>query len=140
MKNQKNRHWQSLLPAAIAIVILLGAASTTSAQKSLNAKYPKPDFSAMEEFWEIISYEYDFTTNGTPKFTVVVKKKQEKAPRAWDVTWYDGDGVKVGHGFLGFDTLNQTKVGENARATAICPWKNEMEKVTKVVATDNGSF
>ena len=139
MKKQNNTKL-TIIAMAITTIFIFSVASSAWAQKSLNAKYPKPDFSAMEEFWEIISYEYDFTTNGTPKFTVVVKKKQDKAPRAWDVTWFDGDGIRVGHGFLGFDTINVVKVGENARATAVAPWKNEMEKVKKIVVTDNGSF
>ena len=91
-------------------------ASPAFGQKSLNAKYPKPDFTAMEEYWDIVSYEYDFTKNGIPTFTVVAKKKVEKAPRDWNVRWYDGDGVKISRYRLFFDVINKAEVGEPVRA------------------------
>lgn len=136
MRRKFNQRWHLVLLATIATVIVLAASSATFAQKSLNAKYPKPNFSAMEKYWEIISYEYDFTGNGTPKFTVLVKKKVEQAPRVWYVTWTDGDGVRVGQGALSYDPMNQVKVGENTRATGLAPWKDVMGKVKKVVVTE----
>jgi len=30
----------------------------------------------MEEYWDIVDYEYDFTGNGVPAFIVIAKKKK----------------------------------------------------------------
>ncbi len=41
MNKQTNQRWQSVLLAAIATVIMLGASSSAFAQQSSNAKYPR---------------------------------------------------------------------------------------------------
>jgi hypothetical protein len=132
-----NKRWQSLLLTTIATVIMLGT-SPAFGQKSLNAKYPKPNFSAMEEYWEVVSYEYDFTGNGIPVFIVVAKKKDANAPRAWNVTWRDAAGVKVASEKpLWFDNNNTAKVGEPVRAEAYAPFKRVMPTVKTVVITED---
>ena len=75
MTKQTVQRWQSLLLVTIAAVIVLGASSSAFAQKSWNAKSPKPDFSAMEEYYEIVEYEYDFTTN-IPTFYVIANRSK----------------------------------------------------------------
>ena len=95
MNKQITKRWQSLLLVTIATVIMLGASSSAFAQKSWNDKTPKPDFSAMEEYWEIVEYEYNFTENSLPTFTVIAKKKEKNVPLKWDVTWRDSKGVKI---------------------------------------------
>ena len=140
MNKQINLSGQSLLLATIAIVFVLGASSAVFAQKSLNSKYPKPDFSAMEEYWEVVSYEFDYTGSESmvPQIFVVAKKKQEKVLRRWDVNWYDADGVKIIPSTpLWFDTANRVSVGEPAKASAFCPFKDKMAKVKKIVVTES---
>ena len=141
MKKGTNSKWQArVVFAAIAAVMIIGVSFGTFGQKSLNAKYPKPDFSAMEQYWEVVSYEYDFTGNGIPTFIVVAKKKDKQVPRNWTVTWYDGDGVKVASAKpLWFDNNDTAKVGEPVRAEAFAPFKRVMPTVKKVVVTEDDS-
>lgn len=49
----------------------------------------------MDEYWDIVDYEYDSTGNGVPAFIVIAKKKERNVPRKWMVTWHDADGVKM---------------------------------------------
>ncbi len=56
MKKQIKKSRQSLLLVTIATFIMLGASSSAFAQNKAD-KYPKPDFSEMEEYWDIVEYE-----------------------------------------------------------------------------------
>jgi hypothetical protein len=135
-----NQRRQSLMLVALTIVIVLGALPTAFAQKNLNAKYPKPDFSALEEYFEVVSYEFDYTSSqsAVPQMFVVAKKKQDKVLRRWDVNWYDADGVKIIPTTpLWFDTANNAKVGEPVRASAFAPFKDKMAKVKRIVVTES---
>ena len=136
MKRQIKKTWQSLLLATITTVIVFGASTEAFGQKSLNEKYPKPDFSAMEEYWEVVSFEYDFTGNGVPSFTVLAKKKERNVPRKWMVTWYDADGVKVDAGPLLFDNGNRAEIGEPVRTSAYAPFKRYMSRVKTIKVTE----
>ena len=78
MKKQKTLRWQSLLLVTIAAIIMFGTSFPALAQKSMTAKFPKPDFKAMEEYWEVTDYEYNYATGSVAEFSVVAKKKQEK--------------------------------------------------------------
>lgn len=82
MKKQINKRWQSLLLTMIAAFIVLGASGSVFAQNKTADKYPKPDFSAIEEYWEIVEWEYDFAQN-IPSFIVIAKPKQKSVP-----TWF----------------------------------------------------
>ena len=138
MKKQINKRWQSLLLVTIAAVIMLGASSSALAQKSYNAKYPKPDFSAMEEYWEVVEYEYDYTSN-IPQFIVVAKKKQEKVPCWWDITWRDAKEVKVSYETIMFNAANvsDAKVGEAVRGSSYAPWQRDIPRIKSVVVTES---
>ena len=140
MKKQTNKHWQSLLLTTIATLLIFGLSSSAFAQKSLNAKYPKPDFSAMEEYWEVISYEYDFTGNGIPNFTIVVKRKDAKAPRVWDVSWRDGNGAEIVMYQIFLDNFNTSKVGEVVEKTIKAPFKSDMPRVRSTVVTEDPNY
>ncbi len=43
MKNKQTKRWQTILPAAIATIFLLGAFSATFAQNGIGAKYNSRD-------------------------------------------------------------------------------------------------
>ncbi len=115
---------------------MLGASSSAFGQKALNAKYPKPDFSEMEVYWDIVEYEYDFTGNGVPAFIVIAKKKVRNVPRAWTVSWYDANGVKIDAATLLFDNGDRAEAGEPLRASAYAPFKRHMPRVKSVKITE----
>ena len=138
MKEQINKRWQSLLLVTIAAVIMLGASFSALAQKSMTAKFPKPDFKAMEEYWEVTDYEYNYATGSVAEFSVVAKKKQEKVPRYWVITWRDDKGVKVSSFTLIFEAYNikDAKIGEPVRGSSYAPEQIQIPKIKSVVVTE----
>lgn len=139
MTKQPTKRRQSLLPVIIAAFIILSASSLAFAQKSWNAKTPKPDFSAMEEYYEIVEYEYDFTGGGMPTFNIIAKKKQQKTPRMWKITWRDANGVKIAEYTIQFrwSETQETEVGEPIRGSSYAPWKAEMPKVKTIAIAES---
>jgi len=58
--------------------------------------YPKPDFSAMEKWYEIVKYEYDFFTEPLlPRLYFVVKPKIANPPTYFKMKFADKDGVAL---------------------------------------------
>ncbi|GEM_PF-2444525 len=95
--------------------------------------YPKPDFSGIEEWYEVVKYEYDFVQT-PPKIYLVVKKKVYKAPLNMEMTWFDEDGVVINK--TRFPNLLQqehTEVGEPIRLYGYAPYERLMPKVKSVV-------
>jgi hypothetical protein len=140
MTQQINKRWQSLLLATIATAIILGASSSAFAQNKAADKYPKPDFSAMEEYWEVVDYEYDFgTTSNVPNFIVIAKPKQKVVPTGWDITWVDSKGVKIAKYMIYFPhaQVMQSKVGDPIRGQSKAPFKREMPQVKSVKVIEN---
>lgn len=131
MNNQANKRRQSGLLAAIATILMLGV--SVSAQGD---KYPKPDFSAMEKYYEVIKHEYDFNAN-IPSFIVVAKRKEENVPKWWIVKWFDADGVVLSSGSLLFDPGFKAAVDDPMRTSTYAPWKREMPKVKRIVVYED---
>jgi hypothetical protein len=102
--------------------------------------YPKPDFSVMEEWYEIVKYEYDFRgMNNIPLFLVVVKKKVANAPVYFNVGWFDADGIRVGIDSTLIPvqgTIEGVPVGEPFRLRAYAPDKKDMQKVKSIVVKE----
>ena len=97
-----------------------------------------PDFSAMAEYWEVVSYEYDFTGGGVPTFTLIVKRKAEKAPHQWNITWRDANGIRIAGAYpFILDAFNKAKVGEPVQATSHAPFKDQMSKVKTVTVAED---
>ena len=96
-------------------------------------EYPKPDFSGIEEWYEVVKYEYDFVDT-IPKFYLIVKKKVEKAPLHFEIKWFDADGVVITKSVFP-NLLNKSSipVGEPIRLYAYAPWERQMPKVKSVV-------
>lgn len=134
MTKQFNKHRQSFLLTIIAMFIVLGASGAIFAQKA--DKYPKPDFSAMEEYFEIVEHEYDFTTN-IPTLYVIAKPKQKVVPTWWEVTWRDSKGIAIDRASLYFDDINKTKIGEPTRGHGYAPFKTRMPKVASVTIVEH---
>lgn len=139
MNKQINKLRQSLLLLTIAIVMMLGATSSAFAQKAMTAKFPKPDFSAMEEYWEIVEYEYDYASSRLGQFIVVAKKKQAKVPTWWDVAWKDAQGVKLHNLTIYFNYVNvrDAKVGDTLRGSSYAPDIRNIPKIKSVVVTES---
>ena len=96
-------------------------------------EYPKPDFSGIEEWYEVVKYEYDFVPT-IPIFYLVVKKKVEKAPLHFEAKWFDADGVVITKStFPNLLTKESIPVGEPMRLYAYPPWERQMPKVKSVV-------
>ena len=131
MKRQSNKRWQSFLMATIATFIVLAASGSVFTQD----KYPKPDFSAMEEYWEIVKFEYDFSGGGVSRLYVVAKPKKKTVPRWWKTAWRDADGVKILESNIVFGSveIQRAKIGEPVRGSAIAPFKNQMPDVKSTV-------
>jgi hypothetical protein len=54
--------------------------------------FPKPDFSEMEKFYEIVRYEYN---NIDHTLNIVAKMTQQVNPNDFKITFYDADGAKL---------------------------------------------
>ena len=129
MKRGTKSHWQTLAFAAIAVLFIFGASSaSTSAQD----EYPKPDFSAMEKWYEIVKYEYG-DLSADRSLTVFFKPKVEARPYSFLVQYINKDGVVVREtAFRNYIELANTRVGETAKTDAYTPSETEMEKITIV--------
>jgi len=96
-------------------------------------EYPKPDFSGIEEWYEVVKYEYDFVDT-LPKFILVVKKKVENAPLHFEAKWFDADGVVITKStFPNLLNKGSIPVGEPIRLYAYAPYERQMPKVKTVV-------
>jgi hypothetical protein len=133
MTKQINKRRQTLLLATILAFIVLGASGSVFAQKA--DKYPKPDFSAMEEYFEVVEYEYDFSSS-VPAFIVVAKPKQKVVPTWWEVTWRDAKGVKIVSFTVYFHQVYKVKIGEPVRGEGYAPFKTQMTGVKSVIVTE----
>lgn len=133
MKKQINKRLQSFLLATIAMFIMLGAFGAVFAQD----KYPKPDFTVMEEGWEIVEWEYDFTEN-IPAFYVIAKPKKQTVSTWFTITWRDAKGVRIESNTLVFDyfDVQKAKIGEPIRGKSYAPWKRLMPTVKSVIVTE----
>lgn len=135
MKKQINKSWKSLVLITVAMFILLGAFSAVFAQKD---NYPKPDFKVMEEEWEIVEWEYDFTEN-IPAFYVIAKPKTQTVSTWFTITWRDDKGVRITSGAIYFDyfDVQKAKIGEPIRGKSYAPWKRQMKDVKSVIVTEH---
>jgi hypothetical protein len=95
--------------------------------------YPKPDFSGIEEWYEVVKYYYDFAPT-LPSTYLVVKKKVYKAPLNMEMTWFDEDGVVIYRTrFPNLLRQEGTEVGEPIRLQGGAPYERLMSKVKSVV-------
>ena len=135
---KQRRHW--LMVTAIATFIVLSGFSSVFAQGKAADKYPKPDFSEMEEYWEIVEWEYDFApTSNVPNFVVIAKPKQKVVPIWWDITWLDSKGVKIVTHTIFFSggQVQRSQIGDPIRGESKAPFKREMAQVKSVKVKEN---
>lgn len=134
MTKQSNKSLKSLMLLTVAMFIMLDASGAVFAQD----KYPKPDFTVMEEGWEIVEWEYDFTEN-IPAFYVIAKPKKQTVSTWFTITWRDAKGVRIDSQSIYFDyfDVQKAKIGEPIRGKSYAPWKREMAKVKSVIVTEH---
>ncbi len=90
--------------------------------------FPKPDFSEMEKYFEIVKYDYN-PVDG--RVTFVVKAKKETNIFRWYLTAYDADGVKVEEtGFNG--NVVTPAIGEPTRIYSFAPNEKAIKQVTRI--------
>ena len=92
----------------------------------------------MEEYWEVVEYEYDFTTM-VPNLIVIAKPKQKVVPVGWDITWLDSKGVKIERYMLYFSPgqVQRSKIGDPIRGESKAPFKRFMSQVKSVTVKEN---
>jgi hypothetical protein len=118
---------------------MLSVPGSVFAQNKAADKYPKPDFSAMEKYWEIVEWKYDFgTTSHVPNLIVIAKPKQKVVPVGRDVTWLDSKGVRIVRHYLYFSPgqVQRSKTGAPIRGESKAPFKRERAQVKSVTVKE----
>lgn len=154
MKKQIKSNWQTKLFASIAIMTIFSVNTLTFAQSTthdnhavqnlwLNNSFasnsnflfgqPKPDFSAMEQWYEIVKYEYGDVASGENKLFIILKAKVEKRPTLFAMQFRDKDGLLVkpwdSRYGNGFGPSKLTPVGEPEKIQVYTPGESDMERV-----------
>lgn len=105
---------------------------TTAVNDKDENGFPKPDFSAMEKWFEIVRYEYP--TPPERSMTIFIKPKVDFKQRMMNfkMEFLDKDGVIVGTdaAWICCSTqLGDTETGKVGKVTVQVPSEREMEKV-----------
>lgn len=136
-------HRWSLLTVMLSLVLLggfkpaqLSPRVAHADDESENAKYPKPDFSAMERWYDIVRYEYSVTDNQQLSFWY--KPKTDKLPPSeFTMKFFDKDGVMVDPWDMkygnGINFHFGVEKGETGKADVYTPSEKNMSRVVKVV-------
>ena len=132
MRKQTGKRRLPLPQIIIAAILACGAHTLTFAQD----KYPKPDFKALEEYYQVVKSEYDFNTN-VPTLVLVVKRKEANPPRFWIAEWLDADGVHLQKTKFVMDWVWNAPVDEPFRVSVYSPWKRDMSKVKRSTITED---
>jgi hypothetical protein len=98
--------------------------------------YPKPDFSVMEKYFEIVKYEYGDSTFGNTLY-IWAKPKTEIGQRggigSYWLQFLDKDGALVtDEQPLNDNELNLKPLGEVAKTNGLAPSKAKMKKVASI--------
>lgn len=96
--------------------------------------YPKPDFSEMEKWFEIVKYEYKPLEQ---KLYVYLKLKVENGPTEFRMEFYDNDGIALQNkynpvsAFGGMPGYKDAAVGETVKVYVHTPNEKLLEQVVK---------
>ncbi len=90
--------------------------------------FPKPDFSEMEKYFEIVKYEYN-PVDGRVIF--VVKAKKPTNIFRWYLTAYDADGVKISETSFNGNVVSP-EIGEPTRIYSFAPNERDIKRVAKI--------
>ncbi len=106
----------------------------TVAEKDENG-FVKPDFSEMEKYFDIIRYEYVFTSRD---LYIVGKMKKANNPNKWLVEFFDADGARLkwGNTVLHSSSGPDPQIGQVVKMYAGTPTEKQMrDEVKKIVVT-----
>ena len=108
------------------------AENKTAADGKDENGFPKPDFSEMEKWFEIVRYEYPEPPERN--MTIFIKPKVDFKQRimTFEMEFRDKDGIIVGTGasYICCSTqLGDTETGKTGKVTVKLPSEREMEKV-----------
>ena len=104
--------------------------------------YPKPDFSGIEKWYEVVRYEYGDFEGGKNELDFWLKMKNDARPD-FTAVYYDKDGVMVGGArwacFCEGSCYVNAPIGTVQKWSAGAPSETDMKKVTtvKVVRNEN---
>lgn len=90
--------------------------------------FPKPDFSEMEKYVEIVKYEYSPVTG---RVTMVVNAKKEINIYRWYLMAYDADGVKISEMGLNGGSI-PLPLGEPTRIYSFAPNERDIRRVARI--------
>lgn len=93
--------------------------------------FPKPDFSEMERYFEIVRTDYDFSLG---RFNMLVKMTKNTNVLGWYMTFYDSDGVKVIDRSFNAN-IGSPPLGEPTKIYGYTPTEREMKQVTRIAIT-----
>ncbi len=93
--------------------------------------FPKPDFSEMEKYFEIVKSDYDFSLG---RFNLLVKAKKKTNVFEWYLTFYDADGIKVKEASFNAN-MGSPELGEPTKIYGYTPTEREMKQVTRIAIT-----
>ena len=127
---------QAANPPAKDKPVVNGGDGTTDkpADKTANKDengFPKPDFSEMEKYFEIVKSDYDFSLG---RFNLLVKAKKKTNVFEWYLTFYDADDIKVKEASLNAN-MGSPELGEPTKIYGYTPTEKEMKQVTRIAIT-----
>lgn len=93
--------------------------------------FPKPDFSELEKYFEIVRTDYDFSLG---RFNLLIKATKKTNIFEWYLTFYDADGIKVMDRSLN-GNLGVPEIGEPTKIYGYTPTEKEMKQVTRITLT-----
>jgi len=93
--------------------------------------FPKPDFSEMEKYFEIVRTDYDFSLG---RFNFLVKATKKTNIFEWYMTFYDADGIKVMERSLN-GNMGVPEIGQPTKIYGYTPTEREMKQVTRITIT-----
>ena len=88
----------------------------------------KPDFSELEQFLEVVRFEYN-PIDG--RFTMVVKARKPTNIFKWSLVAYDADGVKISETSLNGNVVTP-EIGEPTRIYSFAPNEKDIRRVTRI--------
>ncbi len=97
------------------------------------SKYPKPDTTEMDNWFEVVKYDYNIL-RGELWFTLKAKADWKDRPHWWNVNFYDADGVQVISEWRLVE-LSAAPAGKVERAWSMSPSEKQMQRVKTVVVT-----
>ena len=131
MKRKNKSIWQTIAFAVIATFVVFSASTSTFAQD--DEKYPMPDFSPMNKWYEIKKAEYDLYAS-PPVMNLLIVIKKESRPYLFDMRFEDADGslLKINTGFCAYYLQPGAELNTPIKCSIWIADRKEMKSVKTV--------